>query len=187
MTPARYTTLSDGELLELSVEDPEAFGAFYDRFEEELLAFFMRATQRAELAADLTAEVFAAALASAGLFRAELGSARGWLFGIARHELADTWQRGRVEDRARRRLGLEPISLTDDALELIDELGARPSGTLRLLEELPDDQRAAVKGRVLQERSYDELAHSLRCSQSVVRQRVSRGLRSLRQRLEAQQ
>ena len=187
MTPARYTTLSDGELLELSVEDPDAFGAFYDRFEEELLAFFMRATQRAELAADLTAEVFAAALASAGLFRAELGSARGWLFGIARHELADTWQRGRVEDRARRRLGLEPISLTDDALELIDELGARPSGTLRLLEELPDDQRAAVKGRVLQERSYDELAHSLRCSQSVVRQRVSRGLRSLRQRLEAQQ
>ena len=186
MTPAQYTTLSDGELLELSVEDPDAFGAFYDRFEEELLAFFMRATQRAELAADLAAEVFAAALASAGLFRAELGSARGWLFGIARHELADTWQRGRVEDRARRRLGLEPISLTDDALELIDELGARPSGTLRLLEELPDDQRAAVKGRVLQERSYDELARSLRCSQSVVRQRVSRGLRSLRQRLEAQ-
>jgi RNA polymerase sigma factor (sigma-70 family) len=186
MTPAQYTTLSDGELLELSVEDPDAFGAFYDRFEEELLAFFMRATQRAELAADLTAEVFAAALASAGLFRAELGSARGWLFGIARHELADTWQRGRVEDRARRRLGLEPISLTDDALELIDELGAHPSGTLRLLEELPDDQRAAVKGRVLQERSYDELARSLSCSQSVVRQRVSRGLRNLRQRLEAQ-
>jgi RNA polymerase sigma factor (sigma-70 family) len=186
MTPAHYTTLGDNELLELSVEDPDAFGAFYDRFEEELLAFFMRATQRAELAADLTAEVFAAALASAGLFRAELGSARGWLFGIARHELADTWQRGRVEDRARRRLGLEPISLTDEALELIDELGARPSGTLRLLEELPDEQRAAVKGRVLQERSYDELARSLSCSQSVVRQRVSRGLRSLRQRLEAQ-
>src|ERR1700689_4967213 len=176
MTPVQYATLGDNQLLELSLEDPDAFGAFYDRFEEELLAFFMRATQRGELAADLTAEVFAAALASAGLFRAELGSARGWLFGIARHELADTWQRGRVEDRARRRLGLDPISLTDEALELIDELGARPSGTLRELEERPEDQRAAVKGRVLQERSYDELAHSLRCSQSVVRQRVSRGL-----------
>jgi RNA polymerase sigma-70 factor (ECF subfamily) len=184
MTPARYSTLSDGELLELTVEDPDAFGAFYDRFEEDLLAFFMRATRRAELAADLTAEVFAAALSSAGLFRAELGSARAWLFGIARHELADTWQRGRVEDRARRRLGLEPMSLTDDALELIDELGARGGGALRLLEALPDDQRIAVKGRVLQERGYDELARSLSCSQSVVRQRVSRGLRSLRQALE---
>ena len=185
-TPPRYSTLSDSELLELTVADPDAFGAFYDRFEEDLLAFFMRATRRAELAADLTAEVFAAALSSVHLFRAELGSARAWLFGIARHELADTWQRGRVEDRARRRLGLEPMSLADEALELIDELGARPTGTLRLLDSLPEDQRAAVKGRVLQERSYDELAESLRCSQSVVRQRVSRGLRSLRQRLEQQ-
>jgi RNA polymerase sigma-70 factor (ECF subfamily) len=177
--------LSDGELLELSVEEPDAFGSFYDRFEEELLAFFLRATRRADIAADLTAEVFAAALSSAALFRAELGSARGWLFGIARHELADMWRRGRVEDRARRRVGLEPISLSDEALERIDELASHGSGAvLRLLEDLPDDQRDAVKGRVLHERSYDELARSLSCSQSVVRQRVSRGLRSLRLRLE---
>jgi RNA polymerase sigma factor (sigma-70 family) len=184
----RYSALGDSELLELTVNDPDAFAAFYDRFEEELLAFFLRATRRADIAADLTAEVFAAALASASLFRAELGSARAWLFGIARHELADTWQRGRVEDRARRRLGLEPVTLSDDALERIDELGAHGSNrALRLLEDLPDDQRIAVKGRVLQERSYDELARSLSCSQSVVRQRVSRGLRSLRQRLEQSQ
>jgi RNA polymerase sigma factor (sigma-70 family) len=184
MSTTRYSTLSDAALLELTVGDPDAFGAFYDRFEEELLGFFMRATQRADLAADLTAEVFAAALASARLFRSELGSARGWLFGIARHELADTWQRGRVEDRARRRLGLEPMTLSDEALERIDELGACPSGALALLEDLPDDQRVAIRGRVLHEQSYDELALSLSCSQSVVRQRVSRGLRSLRERLE---
>lgn len=184
MTATRYSMLSDAELLELTVEDPDAFGAFYDRFEEEVLGFFMRATRRADVAADLTAEVFAAALSSARLFRAELGSARGWLFGIARHELADTWQRGRVEDRARRRLRLEPLVLDDEALERIDELGARGSGALRLLEDLPEDQRIAVKGRVLQERGYDELALSLSCSQSVVRQRVSRGLRSLRDALE---
>jgi RNA polymerase sigma-70 factor (ECF subfamily) len=184
MSTMRYSTLSDDELLELTVEDANAFGAFYDRFEEEVLGFFMRATRRADLAADLTAEVFAAALSSTRLFRAELGSARGWLFGIARHELADTWQRGGVEDRARRRLGLEPMTLGDEALERIDELGAGGAGALRLLEDLPEDQRVAVKGRVLQERSYDELALSLSCSQSVVRQRVSRGLRSLRQALE---
>jgi RNA polymerase sigma factor (sigma-70 family) len=186
METQRYASLSDSELLELTVEDPDAFGAFYDRFEEELLAFLMRATRRAEVAADLTAEVFAAALSSARLYRGELGSARAWLFGIARHELADTWQRGRVEDRARRRLGLEPVPLSDEALERIDELDALETGVLRLLEDLPDDQRAAVRGRVLHERSYDELARGLSCSQSVVRQRVSRGLRNLRQRMEQQ-
>jgi RNA polymerase sigma-70 factor (ECF subfamily) len=187
MSSTRHAMLSDSELLELTSADPDAFGAFYDRFEEEVLAFFVRATHRADLAADLTGEVFAAALSSAGLYRPELGSARGWLFGIARHELADMWQRGRVEDRARRRLGLEPITLSDEALERIDELGAHGThggGTLRLLEDLPEDQRVAVRGRVLQERSYDELARSLSCSQSVVRQRVSRGLRTLRARLE---
>jgi RNA polymerase sigma-70 factor (ECF subfamily) len=41
-----------------------------------------------------------------------------------------------------------------------------------------------VQGRVLEERDYQELARTLDCSESVVRQRVSRGLRSLRERLE---
>src|ERR1700677_5207956 len=93
-----YTQVSDGELLTLTASDPEAFGVFYERFEAQLLGFFWGAPRRADIAADLTAEVFAAALESAAGFRPQSGSARGWLFGIARHELADTWERGRVED-----------------------------------------------------------------------------------------
>jgi DNA-directed RNA polymerase specialized sigma24 family protein len=37
---------------------------------------------------------------------------------------------------------------------------------------------------VLQEAGYEELARSLRCSESVVRKRVSRGLAELRTRLK---
>ena len=40
--------------------------------------------------------------------------------------------------------------------------------------------------RILDEAEYDELARALRCSPSVARKRVSRGLRTLRQRLEEQ-
>jgi RNA polymerase sigma factor (sigma-70 family) len=184
MAQSRYQGVSDAELLALTGSDPAAFGEFYDRFEADLLGFFWRATRRADVAADLAAETFAAALESAGRFRPELGSARAWLFGIARHELADAWAGERVEDRARRRLGLEPLVLTDAALERIEELGGRESRALRLLDELPVDQRTAVAAHVLNERSYAEIADSLRCSPSVVRQRVSRGLRSLRARLE---
>lgn len=179
----RRSKVGDAELLSLTPQDPEAFGVFYDRFESEVLAFFYRATRRAELAADLAAETFAAALASAPGFRPELGSARGWLFGIARHELADAWHRQRIEDLARRRLGLEPLVLTDEALERIEQLGTRIDA-LALLDELPADQRRAVRGRVLEDRDYEELAAGMSCSQSVVRQRVSRGLRGLRTRLE---
>ena len=113
------------------------------------------------------------------------GNARAWLFGIARHELADLWDRGRVENRARARLGIEPLVLSDEAIERIDELGRDDAGAvLELLEELPEDQRVAVRGRVVDERGYEDLATSLSCSPSVVRQRVSRGLRSLRDRLK---
>lgn len=158
---------------------------FYDRFEREVLAFFYRATRRADIAADLTAEVFAAALESVRSFNPHLGSARGWLFGIARHELADLWDRGRVEDRARRRLGMEPLAVTDAMLERIEQLGSERSvSAVQLLADLPDNQRLAVMGRVLEERDYPELAAELCCSEGVVRQRVSRGLRMLRKRLE---
>ncbi len=83
------------------MDDAQAFGVFYDRYEGALLGFLRRATGRADLAADLTAEVFAVALASLPAFRSDLGSARAWLFGIARHELAQSWRRGRVEAQAR--------------------------------------------------------------------------------------
>jgi RNA polymerase sigma-70 factor, ECF subfamily len=182
MRDLRYSRLGDGELLQRTGEDAQAFGAFYDRFERDLLAYFFRATRRADIAADLTAEVFAAALESAGGFDPRHGSARAWLFGIARHELADLWERGRVEDRARRRLGMEPVALTDELIERIEQL--EHDGSVALLKALPEDQRLAVQGRILDERGYGELADELCCSESVVRQRVSRGLRALRRRLE---
>lgn len=188
MLAVQYAHATDAELLAQSGEDPEAFGVFYDRYEAAVLGFFYRATRRADIAADLTAEVFAQALSGAGGFNPKIGSASGWLFGIARHELADLWERGRVEDRARRRLGLDPLSLTDELIERIEQLPSdTSSSTLTLLAALPDDQRVAIEGRILEERDYSELAAQLRCSQSVVRQRVSRGLRALRARLEQTQ
>jgi RNA polymerase sigma-70 factor (ECF subfamily) len=168
--------------LRIGSKDVQALGVFYDRYEDPLLVFFRRASGRADLAADLTAEVFAAALGSLDQFRPELGSARAWLFGIARHQLAQTWRRRRVEAQARKRMGMEPIMLSDEDLQRIDEL-ASSTDSLRLLEDLPGDQRTAVVGRVLEERDYAELAVELECSEMVVRQRVSRGLRALRSRL----
>ncbi len=169
----------DGQLL---AGDAEAFGVFYARHEDAVLAFFLRRVRRADLAADLTAETFAAALGSRATHDPTRGEARGWLFGIARNVLAGSLRRGRVEDDARRRLGLERLVLDDAALARVEELAGAPA--LAALEELPPEQRAAIAGRVVQEHSYEELAAALRCSESVVRQRVSRGLRTLRSRLE---
>jgi DNA-directed RNA polymerase specialized sigma24 family protein len=54
------TRASDEELL--SQQDAASFEEFYTRYFERVLVFFSRRTREAELAADLTAETFAAAL-----------------------------------------------------------------------------------------------------------------------------
>src|SRR5579862_1288506 len=111
---------SDEQLLAAAFTDEDAFATFYARYERPVAAFFVRAVGSGELAADLTAEVFAQSLASVGRFDPELGRAVSWLFGIARNVLARSFERGQVEDRARRRLGLPPLALEDEVIERIE-------------------------------------------------------------------
>jgi RNA polymerase sigma-70 factor (ECF subfamily) len=69
--------MTDEELLTASANDRAAFGEFYERTERVVLGYFGAATRSADLAADLTAETFAAALSSVGRFDVRRGSARG--------------------------------------------------------------------------------------------------------------
>ena len=89
--------------------EPGSFAVFYRRHVEDLVAFFMRRTRNAELAADLTAETFADALVARARFDPGRGSASAWLLGIALHKLARVERRAAAEQRARRRLGMEPV------------------------------------------------------------------------------
>jgi RNA polymerase sigma factor (sigma-70 family) len=179
---AAWVSETDERLLLRAASDVQAFAAFYRRYERPMLVYFLRRTRDAELAADLAAEVFAAALISSRRFKAGAAPASAWLFAIAEHKLAHARRRGRVEDRARRRLQMEPLALEDDDLERIERLGD-DGGAIGLLDELPAEQREAVRARILEERPYDQIAEQLKCSQSVVRKRVSRGLARLRQQL----
>ena len=179
---------ADGRRLdaELLAGDAEAFGRFYARHEDFVLALFVRrvGAGNAELAADLAAETFACALASRANYDESRGEPRAWLYGIARHLLADSLSRGQVQDHVRLRLRLERLYIDDEAIARIGELTG--STALDALEGLPEDQQLAVRGRVLDEAGYDDLARALRCSPSVARKPVSRGFRTLRQRLEEQ-
>lgn len=164
--------------------EEDAFGALYRRYLPLVLRWSLGQTGDRELAADLAAEVFAAGLVSARRFDPGRGSVAAWLLGIARNKLRESARRARVEDSARRRLALEPVPLTDADLERVEELASLDDGLVGLLSQLPEDQRAALTGRVLQERPYPELAAELRCSEMVVRKRVSRALGSLRSQME---
>jgi RNA polymerase sigma factor (sigma-70 family) len=178
----------DDQLLDAFVRgDPDAFVAFYRRHLASILAFFLRRTGDPELTADLTAEVFAAALLAARRYQPGKEPALAWLYGIAAHKLADSRRRGRVEARARKRLALEPLVIEDEDIGRIDQLAATADSQASVeaaVRELPEAQRDAVLARVVEERPYAEIAERMACSEMVVRQRVSRGLRTLRAQMD---
>jgi RNA polymerase sigma factor (sigma-70 family) len=159
--------------------DPDAFAEFYRRHERPMAAFLMNRTGSAELAADLTSEVFAAALLAWRNGARPSVNERAWLYGVAHHKLVDSYRRGRVEDEARRRLEMHPTVVTDESLVLISAL-TTDTPALELVGELPAEQQAAVTARVVDERAYGEIAEELQLSEQVVRKRVSRGLARLR-------
>ena len=66
---------ADETLLEAGRSDAEAFGLFYGRRVDAVLAFFLRRTRNRELAADLTAETFAAALSALPRYSPQQSSA----------------------------------------------------------------------------------------------------------------
>ena len=181
------TGRDDDELLKrFAAGDAGAFVAFYRAHLAAMLGFFLRRTGDPELTADLTAEVFAAALLAAARYRPGERPALAWLYGIAAHKLADSRRRGRVEHDARRRLALEPLAIDDVDLDRVEEL-AGSSEAVRLngaVRSLPPEQRDAVLARVVEERSYAEIAAQMSCSEMLVRQRVSRGLRNLRSQIK---
>src|SRR6476659_1169034 len=132
---------SDAALLAaIASRDGAAFAVFYRRHVPTVLAYLMRETRDPEASADLAAEVFAAVLLAAGRYAEQTDSAAPWLIGIARNKLLMSWRRGRVEARARHRLGFEPVALDDGDLARIVEVARGGAGILRLVDDLPADE-----------------------------------------------
>jgi len=163
--------------------DVESFNELVRLFEGRVYTLCYRMLGDAESAADVTAEVFAAALAARRRYRSESPSAHAWLLAIASNKLNSTLRSGYAERRARARLGMRPVEVTEDDVARIDAL-AEAAVVATLLEELPAEQRAAVVARVVDERDYADIAVGEGVSETVVRKRVSRGLAGLRRRWE---
>jgi DNA-directed RNA polymerase specialized sigma24 family protein len=135
---------TDAELLRATAQDVEAFGVFYRRHSRWVLGFLVRRLGDAELAADVTSEVFAAAFLASGRYDPGRGAANSWLYGIVANQLGSVLRRGAAETRARRRLAMEPVPVHPEDLAWIESLATAPDvlSAMDLLAELPEDQRA---------------------------------------------
>jgi RNA polymerase sigma factor (sigma-70 family) len=173
---------TDAELLTASKTEPSAFVEIYRRHAEDLLRYFVRRTLDPETAAELTAETFAEAFASRARYRDTGANGVAWLYGIARHQLSRFFRSGRVDREARQKLGMPLREVPPDDYERIEELvdlAPIRDAMAEALETLHEDQREALRLRVIDGLPYAVVAERLRCAEAAARQRVSRGLRSL--------
>ena len=175
--------LPDDELLRRSRRSGAAFRAIYDRHAPRLHAFLVRRTGDSTAAFELTAETFAAAWLSRERFVDRGDGAAPWLFGIARNVLAASVRDASIEQRARRKVGL------DAALDVAEPIEGWVAGidddVAAVLRELPAAQRDAIEMRVLDGRPYADVGRSLEISPGAARVRVHRALGAMRAALEA--
>lgn len=160
----------------------------YLRHGRSLLSWFARRTADTETALDLWAETFAQAVVGRRRYRGRTDAeAAGWLWGIARRQLARYHRRGAAEQRALRRLGLERPPADDAVIAEIEREAALVDLRRELDEALVVLSRAgreAVELRVVRGLPYPEVARRLGITEPAARARVSRSLHALAQTLE---
>jgi RNA polymerase sigma-70 factor (ECF subfamily) len=136
--------------------------------------FVRRRVGSEDVAEDVTQEVFASIARSLAESAKTAQPPLAWLYTVARH---------RIADEARRVARTPAVSL-----ELVEPAEARPDAyggeVARALDAavaaLPEGQRRVVLERLIQGRSFADIAASLHTSEEACRMRFMRGLQQLR-------
>lgn len=181
--PARQSIASTEEeqaLVQAISLDRRNFGALYERYATSLYRYALHQTGSPQEAEDLVSSTMLAALEAWNRFDPSRGSLAGWLFGIARHKLA---QHRRLRRRLERLLR-HVVRVSGQAS--VDNPGPETEDILALREALhhlaPNDQEVIVL-RYGAGLSTREIADALAISEAAVRVRLTRARHRLKREL----
>jgi RNA polymerase sigma-70 factor (ECF subfamily) len=173
---ARERTAGEGATAE--------FEKLYRANVEAMMAYFARRSRDPQVVADLTADTFVAVITSFGAFDPGKGTARAWMFGIARRVYASYCEAHSLQQHKLQMLAgrhdLEP----DQVEELLDRIDAERAGRdlIRELAMLPERDRAVIELVDLAGLRPKEAAAALGLTPGAVRMRLLRTRARLRQR-----
>lgn len=183
----------DGQLLLGSGSDPDAFRIVYDRHARAVFDYFARRVEDRQTCYDLTAETFAALYLERDRYDPERGTLEQWLFGLARNHLARYQRKRSVEYRAMRKLrvrdAVAETVTTDDTDAVVERMAvAQVTPALRAgMAALSPSDRRIVELRVIEGRSYAEIADELGCTRGAARVRAFRAVKRLGNQVRADQ
>ena len=164
--------------------NPDVFEVFYREHLEAVQRYVARRVAYPHLAADLTADVFLAAVDSAASYCPDRGTPGSWLLGIARHVLATEFRRQSRDRDVMRRVSGRRLLDADSLARIEERIDAeREARNLYdALASLPRRDRALMELVAVDGLSVAEAGAVLGVSPGTARVRLHRS----RKRLQAQ-
>ncbi|MFE2374910.1 RNA polymerase sigma factor [Streptomyces sp. NPDC059398] len=162
--------------------DPAGFAAFYEQHFDAVLGFVTRRVDSAHLAADLTADIFVAALEGAHTYDARRGAPVAWLYGISRNVLHAHFHGTAREQRAVARISGRRLLDEQDvgAIEARIDAGRAARQLASAHAGLSEPLRQVLDLVVLDGLTVREAAQALGISSATARVRLHRARKVLR-------
>ncbi|TJZ99850.1 RNA polymerase sigma factor [Actinacidiphila oryziradicis] len=158
------------------MRDPAGFATFYEQQFDAVLGFVTRRVDDPHLAADLTADIFVAALEGAHTYDARRGAPIAWLYGISRNVIHAHFQGSAREQQAvaricgRRLLDDQDVNAIEARIDA--DRAARQMATAHAA--LSDPLRQVLDLVALDGLTIREAAHALGISSTTARVRLHR-------------
>ncbi len=158
------------------------FERLYRANVDAVTAYFARRSADPQVVADLTADTFVAAITGFGSFDPRKGTARAWVFGIARRVYAAHCETYRQQQHKIQRLAGRRDLGQDQIAELLDRIDAERAGRHLLTELalLPERDRAVVELVDIAGLRPNEAAAALGLPPGTARMRLMRARARLR-------
>lgn len=166
--------LSDAEIIEISLSEPDRFADIFERHADEIVRYAYRRLGP-DLAEDITAETFLAAFRRRDHYDVARDDARPWLYGIAVREIGKHRRAERRYRQAIARLPADPMSadFRDRATDRLNAERLRPR-LAQILSGLSQLDRELLLLTAWADLTYEESAQALGITVSAVRSRLHR-------------
>ncbi len=180
---SKYKTLADRALVELAVDDKEAFGELYERYLTKIYNYVYYRTGNRQDAEDLTAKVFQRAMSHISAYVERGLPFQAWLYRIA-HNLVANWHR----DQGRRKIiALDDFvahSLQSEAPDRRTEEQEEQKQLMEAVRRLPDDRQQLLVLKFIEQLSNVEIGEIMDRTEGAVKSLYHRTLLALREDLQ---
>lgn len=183
LAEAPATIEDDRALVQAARADLRAFNALYERHVTRVYRYLLVRVGSVADAEDLTSQTFLVAMENLDKYRGERPFL-AWLFGIARHKVADKYRRQKPE------LMLETAADLADPQDDPDDLVNQKlqiEAVAQKLQTLSPDRAEVITLRLFGGLDIPEIARLMRKQEPAVRMLLHRGLQDLQTRLNPNQ